>query len=226
MNTYISRLLCLAVLSYSTCVSATLINFNSANLGTINKQTYNTLTTNVDGISTSIHAYTIQNDGNGNITNKTLLTGGTGIYFSSSSGGSLGVLSNINNDSGTIGGRSNSNDLDEGLLFAFNKVVSLNYIDFDYFRLSNNDGFNLTVDDKRVLWDHNGTITSPLVTNIAGQFDEYAFNNIIGKSFLFWSDSNSDSFRIDKMSVSTIPEPTTLLLLIIGMAIVYRSKSF
>ncbi|MFQ5589426.1 MAG: PEP-CTERM sorting domain-containing protein [Nitrospiria bacterium] len=215
-------LACLVSLSFSGTASATLLKFNATNLGVSAGGTFDSVGMTVDGISVTISAYTIDNDGIGNISSQSLLSGGRGVYVSSltstSRSGNLGVRSNTSGDGKDLDAGSTLSDLDEGLLFSFNQRISLDYINFDSF--GSGDDFNLTVDGVRVLWDHNANDSSPLVTNVPGEFDEYNFNGITGEKFLVWADGSSDSFRIDRVEVSPapVPEPGTIILMGSGLA--------
>ncbi len=208
----------IVALSFAGIASATTFNFSSGNLGITGGNSYNTINTSLDGIGLTITALNIVNDGIGNISSTTTVTGaGLGVYLSSSTSGNLGVLSNTNGDGTNLDGDSGTpspNDPDEGLLFSFDQQVSLNYINFDSFTSGSTsaDDFNLTVDGVSVLVDHNASDVSSLVTNVPAQFDEYIFNNIIGTEFLFWADSDSDSFRIDFIEVSAVPVPAAAWL--------------
>ncbi len=209
------KTVCLAALLSSGSVSAALFDYTYGNLGVSAGSTNDSATMTVDGISVTVTALTIANDGSGGITGTSLLTGGTGVYASSStSNGNIGVRSNLSGDGTNMDGGSagDASDLDEGLLFTFDQVVSLNFMNFDSFTSSSADDFNLTVDGVSILVDYNANDISPLVTNDAMQFDHYFFNNIVGTEFLFWADSNSDSFRIDEMTVSAVPLPASAWL--------------
>ncbi len=210
-----------AALTFASMASATTFKFNATNLGVTAGGSYNSLVTTIDGIGLTITALDVLNDNTGNITSATPITGtGVGVYVSSSdstpTSGNLGVRGSIgetsNLDGGSGGVLSGVNEPDEGLLFTFDALVSLDYINFDSFTSFGGDDFNLTVDGVSVLVDHNGNDTSALVTNVPGQFDEYNFNNIVGTNFLFWADGNSDSFRIDRLSVSAVPVPAAAWL--------------
>ncbi len=208
------------VLVCSGSVSAALINLNYANLSVTGGSEYPSVQMTVDGIGVTISAYTIENDGVGNISGLfPLLGAGTGVYVSGSTSGNLGVISSPS-DGSLLDGGNTLDDLDEGLLFSFDQVVNFNYVNFDYFTKSGGDDFNLTVDGDTVLWDvnaNNSADFSPLVGNVAGQFDEYNFYGISGQNFLIWADGNSDSFRVDNIQVSKVPEPQSLLLLVLGL---------
>lgn len=209
-------------------VSAALINFNYANLSVIGGGTYPSVQMTVDGIGVAISAYTIENNGVGDISGLfPLLDAGTGVYVSGSNSGNLGVISD-SSDGSLLDGGSTLNDPDEGLLFSFDQVVNLSYINFDYFTDNGGDDFNLTVDGNTVMWDVNANNSedfSPFVGNIAGQFDEYNFYGISGQNFLIWADGNSDSFRVDNIQVSKVPEPQSLLLIVLGLfGLYWRSR--
>jgi len=207
-------------LSCSSAVSAALINLNYTNLSVTGGNAYSSVEMLADGIGVSISAFTIENNGTGEISELfPLLDGGNGVYVSGSSSGNLGVVSGAS-DGSLLDGGSVADDLDEGLLFAFDRVVNLNYINFDYFTDKGGDDFNLTVDGDTILWDvnaNNSADFSPFVGNVAGQFDEYNFYGISGQNFLIWADGNSDSFRIDKIQVSAVAEPQSLFLLMLGL---------
>lgn len=199
---------------FSSVASATWVfDFDADNLGVADSTAYNSLSMTVDGLTVDISAYTIVNDGSGNISSMTKLTGnGVGVYVSG--GHNLGVVSSTSGDSHSLDGGYTAGDPDEGIMFSFSRSVSLEYINFDKFHLHQSDDFNLTVDGKKVLTDFHGSHSSPLASQVPGEYDEYSFNNIQGKEFLFWADSDSDSFRIDEIHVS---EPLSVLLFGMGL---------
>lgn len=212
-------------LAMSGSASASLLDFTTANLG-VAGGTYNSVVMTVDGITVTITAYTIENDGLGAITSTSpLTTAGTGVYVSSSSN-NIGVKSSSADGTNMDGGAS-TGDPDEGLLFSFSQPVSLGYINFDSFTSASGDDFNLTVDNTLILADYNANDISSLVTNVSGQFDEYNFNGITGTEYLFWADGDSDSFRIDQMEVSAVPVPSAVWLFgsgLLGLVGVARRK--
>lgn len=214
-------LACLASLTLAGTASATLLDFNTGNLGVTGSRAYETVGMTANDIRVDITAYNIVNNGRGRIYSSSQITGsGLGVYVSNHD--NLGVLSNLRrrgdgHDSHSLDGGSGHriNDPDEGLLFTFDQSVRLDYINFDSF--SHRDDFNLTVDGTLMLVDFGSHSYSSNASRVHGQHDEFNFSNIIGEEFLFWADGNSDRFRIDRMRVSSIPEPASLLLLSIGL---------
>jgi hypothetical protein len=198
--------------------TATTFDFNYSKLSVSPGSTQSSVEMTADGIAVEVKAYSIENNGSGLIFNKTELgNSNTGVYVSSSASGNLGVRSNTYGDGTSLDGGSGSGDLDEGLLFTFDTLVHLDYINFDHFTSGNADDFNLTVDGVLLLYDFNANDSSSLVTNVVGEFDEYNFQGIIGKEFLFWADGNSDSFRIDEIEVSAVPVPAAVWLMSSGL---------
>jgi len=212
----------LTAMAVTGMANATTFDFSATNLGLTGGNAYNTINTSIDGIGLTITALTIANDNSGNIDSISAVMGSdVGVYVSSSVSGNLGVRSRLPSAEDTTSDGNNldggdagvSNDLDEGILFTFDRLVSLDYINFDFFTSS--DDFNLTVDgaNTSIVVDYNAdSIANPLVTDVLNQFDEYRFNGIVGTSFLFWADGDSDSFRIDRLEVSAVPVPAAAWL--------------
>jgi len=204
--------------AYSGTAGATaLFDFNPANLGVAASSGYAGVGMSSGGIGVTVNGLVIDNDNAGGI----LSTSDAKVYVSSSN--NLGVSSVAGDGSFMDGGScstncSSSTDPDEGLLLTFSQIVNLVYINFDNFSTSGSDDFNLTVDGKLTLLDFNFNDTSPLASNsgLPGQEDEYNFSGISGTQFLFWADGSSDNFKIDRIEV---PEPTTLGMLVAGVAL-------
>jgi len=227
---FIKGFVCLAPLLSSGIASAALFDYNYTNLAVTGGSTLDSVGMTVDGIAVDVTAYTIDNDGAGNISSTSLLSGGTGVYVSSSTSGNLGVRSNTTGDGTNMDGGASGDaaDLDEGLLFIFDQEVRLDFINFDSFTEFNADDFNLTVDGVSILVDYNANEVSSLVTNDPLQFDHYYFNNIVGTEFLIWADGDTDSFRIDEMIVSAVPVPAAVWLFgsgLFGLIGVARKKT-
>lgn len=205
-------------LIYAGYSQAALIDLNYTNLGVTGGNVYDSVSLSSGGINVNIQAMTLENDGAGNISSSSLLSAGNGIYVSSTLSGNLGVVSGPSDGNKMDGGSpGDSSDPDEGIRFTFDQAVSLNYINFDYFSDSSGDDFNLTVDGVTLFADYNANDTSTLVNNVPSQFDEYTFNNITGTEFIIWADSNTDSFRIDRLEVSAVPVPAAAWLFISGL---------
>lgn len=224
-------LFCLVSAFVGNTASASMFKFNATNLSETGGEAYNSLSMTVDGIDVDITAYTIENDGQGNLigAGKTQIAGdGLGVYISSSTSGNIGVTSSGDGTNNLDAGRNSMTDLDEGLMFSFSTEVSLDYINFDNFFSEagrNKDDFNLTVDGVRILWDHNANDGDLInVSTVPGQVDEFNFNLIQGTNFLLWGDDSTDSFRIDRFEVTEVspdvfvPVPPTFLLLASGFA--------
>ena len=197
------------------------MDFSPSNLAVSGSNSYSTVGMTVNGIHVDVTAFTIENS-NGTIISKTQINSvGTGVYVSS--GNNLGVTSNsdTNIDGHDLDGGDYpqpSSDYDEGLLFSFDRSVTLNYINFDSF--SGGDDFNLTVDGVNRLIDFSSFSSSSLASAVVGQEDEFNFSAISGRDFLFWADGDTDSFRIDRMDVAAmddIPEPGSIMLFSIGL---------
>lgn len=208
------------LLGLSSSASATLFDFGaSEGNSSYSYDTYfDEVTMTVDGIGLSIKAFDITNPSKGNITSLLYLTSPGGVWMGSDDLGasSSGTSTQIDGD---------SDDTDEGLLFTFSEAVVLNWINFDSFNEVTNpgtneaddDGFNLTVDGVTLMTDVRSLETRAGIGSWM-QPDQPAFSNISGTSFLVWADDTFDTFRIDRMDVSAVPEPALLSLMAIGLA--------
>ncbi len=159
----------------------------------------------MDGISVTTTAYTIVSDGHGVIDSMSQITNPAGIWVGSDD---LGVTTSGN---GTL---IDGDGLDEGLLFSFDQFVTLDYLNLDNW--SSNDDFNLTVDGVSLFHDCHSCSGSSYVTSVHD--DVFHFTGITGKDFLIWADGSNDDFRVDRMRVTAVPEPTSILLLGLGLA--------
>lgn len=211
-----------AILS-SGSASAALFNFNTANFGLTGSSTVDSAGMTVDGITVGLTAFTIANNGSGVISGMTQLSGGTGVYVSSSNN-NVGVRSNLSGDGTNMDGGSagSTTDLDEGILFTFDQVVTLTFVNFDSF--SGSDDFNLTVDGISLLVDHNQSDAAVLGVVSNTPFPDHFDFSVVGTEFLIWADGNTDSFRIDSLRASAVPVPAAAwlfgsgLLGLVGMA--------
>lgn len=219
-NYLINSLLGLLIIIMSGTASATLFDFNDSNLG-VDEGAYDSLDMTVDGIRVDITAFTIENNSKTRLVSENT-DEDIGVYFEFDSDGSLGVKSSSSGDARNMdGGNGSISDPDEGLLFSFDTVVSLDYIDFDGFDVRDGDDFNLTIDGVLALSDINDDNSPSLVSifnNGDIKFDKYDFQGLVGKEFLFWADHSSDSFRIDEFRVAVIPVPASFLLFSTGLA--------
>lgn len=118
----------------------------------------------------------------------------------------LGLFLANSDDSYSMDGADGANDgvdRDEGLLFSFDRQVELTHINFRYW--GSNDDFNLDADG-----------ISLFVDNANSGNDNY-YGSHVGTKFMVWADGDNDSFRIQDIDINTVPEPSTLLLLVSGL---------
>lgn len=221
MNYQIKITILTGLLSLSTSISAAVFDFTPTAFGVTNEQAYESVGMIVDGIKVDVTAYTVANDDHGNIISQTQVTGShlgvnLGVYVSSSNNLGMQIRSSdsAHLDGGNVGSRY---DLDEGLMFTFDQLVSLDYVNFDNFGPS--DDFHLTIDGSLVLADFGRESISPFASLIAGQREEFDFRHLTGREFFFWADGQTDEFRINAFNVSAVPEPSSLFLFGTGLAI-------
>lgn len=183
----------------------------------------------IDGVNLSITAWSISNDGNGNISAASQVTGDSdhGVYGGS---GGLGVETNSSDSNNLDAGDSNNGssglngkEVDEGLLFSFDYAVNLSRINFGSWGSS--DDFNLTINfdgsnfGSTLLTDFdsaNSTTAYTIDHLTDNESDHFYFQNVYTSNFLIWADSDSDSFRIDDLTIS-VPEPSVIALLGLGL---------
>ena len=207
----LKTLLGAATILSSSSASAALFDLNTTNFGLAGSSTVDSASMTVDGITVDLTAFTIANDGGGVILGMTQLSGGTGVYVSNSSN-NVGVRSNTAGDGTNMdgGAAGDATDLDEGILFTFDQVVTLTFVNFDSF--SGSDDFNLTVDGISLLVDHNQTDSDvPGIVSNTLVADHFDFS-VVGTEFLIWADGSSDSFRIDSLRASAVPVPAAAWL--------------
>jgi len=136
------------------------------------------------------------------------LVGDYGVYKGSTG---LGVISNDEDGSDLDGGRSSeTDDLDEGLLFSFSEQV--NFLGFVAGSLSDNDDVNLAIVN---FISPTQLILTDVFVDIGSSFESDIFEvfpGIIGRHFMVWVDGNDDDVRIIDTAFIKVPEPTTLSL--------------
>ncbi len=165
------------------------------------------------GVSLDVTAWTIENNGLGEITSMTqIIASGDGLWTGTSG---LGVESNNSDGHDLDGGDgSDASDPDEGVLLTFSQEVSLGYINFGSF--GSNDDFNLTVDGVTYMYDVGQFDTNDYIL-ATPEDDKFVFADIWGTEILIWADGGNDEFRIDDIDVK-VPEPSIIALLGLGMA--------
>ena len=184
------------------------------------------LTHTESGLTLTITAFTLTNNGSGAISASNLLNAaGFGVYDDDGTfGDGLGVFNNLASDGKRLDG-SSSNFRDEGLLFSFSQDVNLERLNFGSWD-DNEDDFNLNIGfngssfGTNLLTDFGSFDTDALVSLVDGSSnDKFHFQNITGNNFLVWADGDTDKFLIDDIKVSiAIPEPSILALMGFGLA--------
>lgn len=128
---------------------------------------------------------------------------GRGIYDGSTG---LGVKSYDGDNSDLDGSR-----LLESLVFTFDSTVSLTSIFFG--GMGSNDDFNLDVDGVNVLRD-----VAPNPSGISAlRNSAFLLSGYTGSVFRIWADGSSDDFRVGNVVVQPVPEPTTWLMMLMGL---------
>jgi hypothetical protein len=142
------------------------------------------------------------------------LVGDYGVYKGSTG---LGVISNDDDGSDLDGGRSSdTDDLDEGLLFSFSEQV--NFLGFVAGSLSENDDINLAVVD---FISPTQLVLTDVFVDIGSSYESDIFEifpGIIGRHFMVWVDGHNDDVRIIDTAFIKVPEPIGLSLF--GFALV------
>ncbi len=112
----------------------------------------------------------------------------------------------------------------EGILFTFDHAVSLDSITFNAFdtvstpgtNYWNDDGFNLLVNGNNIMKDVRSLDTNSYIDGW-GAGDQPLFTGVTGTQFVVWADNSYDRFRVDRLSVSAVPEPSVLALFGLGL---------
>ena len=235
MFKYLMAGLLFAGLSSQAVAESVEFNLDHSDFGVPSARTYDSVSTINSGISMTVSAYAVSNDGAGNILpGSVLLNSPGGVWVGSSH--QLGVRSRsgeatyLDGASGSgviVPGSTRSDlapDVDEGLLFSFDRVVTLDFIDFNYWATTSGDDFNLAVDGVNILTNINSatSISSSLVSNVLGEEQEFTFSGVSGTNFMIWADDDLDKFRIDRLrvsaNVSAVPEPSIIALMGLGLA--------
>jgi len=169
------------------------------------------------GVGVTVTAKEVINDDSGGIITLNNAAPGDGTYGVYDGSTGLGAKSYLGDSDSDVDGSSSESGgqfiHDDGLLFSFDSPVELAYLNFGKF--GSNDDFNLTVDGVTFLVDFDELGSSPYVTSVVGM-DEYWFTGLVGSEILVWADGSSDDFRIQTMTINTVPEPSTCLLLAVG----------
>lgn len=232
-GTFIRGLVAAVVLTTAGAAQATLFDFgvdhdnNTLSYGDVVESF---VLTN-GGITLTVSSVTTVNDGSGNLSSISPIHAPGGIRVGSDD---LGVTTS---GSGTLIDGGNNDD--EGLLFVFDQVVSLDYINFDNFSSpGGDDDFNLNLGPAAFMADIGPLETDPHITSWADS-DEPNLTGVVGSEFLIYADSSNDDFRIDRISVTaqntpagpspfaaiTVPEPATTALMLLGLAgLRYRNR--
>jgi len=143
-----------------------------------------------------------------------------GVYKGSTG---FGVVSN-SVDGYDLDGGSSSNllDLDEGLLFSFSEQV--NFLGFAAGELRSNDDLNLAI----VNYDGMGKMTlTDVFIDVASSEEEdifAVFPGILGQHFMVWVDGNDDDVRILDTAFIKVSEPTTLLIFLMTITWLVRTR--
>ncbi|GMR08007.1 MAG: hypothetical protein BMS9Abin26_1012 [Gammaproteobacteria bacterium] len=128
---------------------------------------------------------------------------GRGIYDGSTG---LGVKSYDGDNSDLDGSR-----LLESLVFTFDRTVTLTSIFFG--SMGSNDDFNLDVGGANVLRD---VAPNPSGSS-ALRNSAFLLSGYTGSVFRIWADASSDDFRVGNVVVQPVPEPTTWLMMLLGL---------
>lgn len=173
-----------------------------------------------NGRTMTITAFVLTiNDGEGNIFDRTQVLDPWGVYL-----GSTGLGARINSDdSNSLDGsdENSATDFDEGLLFSFNFHAELAAINFGSWNSS--DDFNLEVDGVNLMHDVSAFETNAFISSTP-ENDKFNFRNVTGRDFLIWADGDTDSFRIDDITVY-VPEPAAIGLLGLCLLVLSRLRS-
>jgi len=217
-----------------TQASAAVFNLKADNLGVQSGKSYTSVSMSDSGVSMSVSAYAVSNDGEGSwfedssiqLLNNTA-NPSSGVYVGGSRIGvrSFGAENSMrggdNNDltgfiQETMPASSTSGRIDEGLMFSFSQIVMLDRLDL--YSFGGSDDFNLIVDGVAILVNIDDEAYSPYITRFSSG-DTFHFSGISGREFLVWTDHGGDAFMIDGIHViSAVPEPSTISLIALGLA--------
>jgi len=177
----------------------------------------------IDGVSVNVSAWNANVKSNQKFKKKwRQVDSNYGVYKGSTG---LGVKSNEKDGVDLDGGKKNrfKKDPDEGLLFEFSELV--NFYGFFASDLGSDDDINLSL----VEFISPGVIkTTDIFVDIGSDEDEDLFGvfpGVQGLAFMVWVDGKTDDVRIDDIGFTRVPEPSTLLLLALGIiGVRFRKK--